>query len=183
MAVSTTDTYSGPYAANGSTVEFPFTFKAASESELRVFIIADGVETEVDQDDYTVSLTASGGTVAFGSAPSGGDLYIESAPSFAQSITFSSGQAYRPETVNEANDRSAIRDLHLKARADRAFTVPFGESAGSIPPLADRAGKVAIFAPDGGMVAVDSLGVSNPDFQDDGLWNLTDDIIDDGEWG
>lgn len=183
MAVTTTDTYSGPYLANGVTVEFPFTFKAASESELRVFIIADGIETEVDQDDYTVSLTPSGGTVAFGSGPTGGDLYIESSPSFAQPITFSSGQAYRPETVNEANDRSAIRDLHLKARADRAFTVPFGETAGALPPLAERAGKVAIFSIDGGMVATDTLGIGNPDFQDDGLWNAEDDIIDDGMWG
>lgn len=183
MAVSTTDTYSGPYEANGSTVEFPFTFKAASASEVRVFILADGVETDVDADDYTVTLSPSGGTVVFGSAPNGGDIYIESAPSFAQPITFSSGQAYRPETVNEANDRAAIRDLHLKARADRAFTVPFGETAGALPPLSERAGKVAIFSPDGGMAAIDSLGIGNPDFQDDGLWSPAAPLIDDGAWG
>lgn len=126
MAVSTTDTYSGPYEANGSTVEFPFTFKAASASELRVFVLADGAETDVFPSQYTVTLTPSGGTVLFGSAPSGGDLYIESAPTFEQPITFSSGQAYRPETVNEANDRAAIRDLALKSRLDRAPVVPVG---------------------------------------------------------
>lgn len=126
MAVSTTDTYSGPYEANGSTVEFPFTFKAASASELRVFILADGVEADVSQSEYTVTLTASGGTVLFGAAPIGGDLYIESVPTFEQPIAFSSGQAYRPETVNEANDRAAIRDLFLKSRLDRAPVVPVG---------------------------------------------------------
>lgn len=183
MAVTTTDTYSGPYLANGVTVEFPFTFKAASADELRVVILDAGNEITVDPAAYTASLATVGGKVTFYAPPVSGDLYIESAPSFTQKIAFSSSQAYRPETVNEANDRAAVRDLYLKSRSDRAFTVPFGEAAGTIPPLATRAGKIALYGFDGGLEAIDTLGINNSELTDDGLWNPDDEIIDDGEWG
>ncbi len=140
MAVSTTDTYSGPFTANGITVEFPFTFKAASAAELRVFILdADGIEQPVAPGRYSVSLGLVGGSVIFGTAPGGGDLYIESDPVFLQEIAFSSGQPYRPDTVNEANDRAAIRDLVLKSGLDRSLKVPLA---------ADVAGKIPVVLPD-----------------------------------
>lgn len=127
MAVSTTDTYSGPYAANGSTVEFPFTFKAASASEVAVFFAnVPGARVDVSPELYTVGLSDTGGTVVFYEAPQSGLLYIESAPEFDQKIAFSSGQSYRPETVNEANDRAAIRDLALRRMVDRAPQAPVG---------------------------------------------------------
>ena len=140
MAVSTTDTHSGPFTANGITVEFPFSFKAASAAELRVFILdVDGIEQPVASDRYSVSLGVVGGSVIFGTAPAGGDLYIESDPLFLQQIAFSSGQPYRPETVNEANDRAAIRDLVLKSGLDRSLKVPIAS---------DVTGKVPVVLPD-----------------------------------
>lgn len=186
MAVSTTDTYSGPYAANGVTVAFPFTFKAVSTADVAViFRASDGSETVADDDLFTVVLASEGGTVTFSTAPLAlvGDVFVVSEPSFIQSVEFASGQPFLPTVVNEVNDRDVVRALYLKDRADRAFTVPVGESAGALPPLAERAGKVALFSPDGGLVGIDSLGIGNPDFQDDGLWNPAAPLIDDGEWG
>lgn len=130
MAVSTTDTYSGPYTANGVTVAFPFTFKAASAAEVRVFLAgSDGSEAEFEADEYSVTLSAPGGTVTFATAPPSGTLYVESRPDFKQPIAFASGQPYQPQTVNEANDRAAIRDLYLRTKIDRAPTAPVGGGA------------------------------------------------------
>ncbi|KQN09826.1 hypothetical protein ASE85_02510 [Sphingobium sp. Leaf26] len=139
MAVSTTDTYAGPFVPNGVTVEFPFTFKAMGESEIRVELIdADGTVTIVDQDTYDVTLNAAGGSVIFTSGPFGAALYVISDPSFLQEIAFSAGGAYRPETVNEANDRAAARDLVLKSSVDRAAVIPVqGATDGYIPVVRD----------------------------------------------
>lgn len=186
MAVSTTDTYSGPYAANGVTVAFPFTFKAVSAADVAIiFRDSAGVEALADEEAFTVTLAAEGGTATFEVAPAAivGDVFVVSEPSFIQSVEFASGQPFLPSVVNEVNDRDVVRALYLKDRADRSFTVPVGESAGTLPPLSERAGKVALFSPDGGLVGIDSLGVGNPDFQDDGLWNPASPLIDDGDWG
>lgn len=135
MAVSTTDTFSGPYVANGLTVEFPFTFKAFSADEVRVRILNDdGTDSIVSPSAYNVSLGTEGGTAIFLTAPSSGSVYVESDPSFLQDIRFSTSQAYRPETVNEANDRAAVRDLSLKAKLDRAPVIPpWGLQSRSVP--------------------------------------------------
>ncbi|WP_341896441.1 hypothetical protein [Sphingobium sp. YR657] len=154
MAVSTTDTFSGPYVANGVTVEFPFTFKAASAAELRVFVVpSDGFEYTVEVDLYRVTLAPQGGTVLFDIAPAGGDLYVESQPSFRQDIAFASGQPYQPATVNEANDRAAIRDLVLKRDVGRGVRMPIGEEGFQLPPADVRALKSLAFDSEGAPVA------------------------------
>lgn len=56
-----------------------------------------------------------------------------------QEIAFSSGQPYQPDTVNEANDRAAIRDLVLKSGRDRSLKVPLA---------ADVTGKIPVVLPD-----------------------------------
>lgn len=185
MAVSTTDTYSGPYLANGVTVAFPFTFKAISADDVAViFRNAAGGETIANDADFAVALSADGGTVTFGTPPASaaGEIYIVSEPSFLQSVEFASGQPFLPSVVNAVNDRDVVRQLYLKDRADRAFTVPRGESAGSLPPLAQRVGMLASFSADGGLSAVPSNWNAIDGF-DDGLWNPAAPISDDGGWG
>lgn len=185
MAVSTTDTYSGPYLANGVTVAFPFGFKAVSVDDVAV-ILRDslGAETVVGDAAFSVALSDSGGTVTFTAAPaaSSGEVYIVSEPSFLQSVEFASGQPFLPSVVNGVNDRDVVRALYLKERADRSLTVPRGESAGTMPPLAQRVGMLAAFSADGGMEAVPSNWNAIDGF-DDGLWNPTSPITDDGVWG
>lgn len=153
MAVSTTDTYSGPYEANGVTVEFPFTVGAVSPDDISVVIVGDaGVEDVVLPSAYTVSITDSGGTVVFSAPPASGSVYIILDPSFLQSIEFSSGQPFLPAVVNQVNDRDVLRALYLKDKTDRAFTVPRGEVAATLPPANVRAGGALGFDGDGGLV-------------------------------
>lgn len=183
MAVSTTDTYSGPYAANGVTVEFPFTFKAVSPGDVAVFLRDDlNGETLVDASEYTVSLSLVGGSVRFLVAPAVGNVFIASEPAFVQAVEFSSGQPFLPSVVNEVNDRDVTRALYLKDKVDRSFTAPLGERAGSMPPLLERTGMAAVFSPDGGLSAVPMFG-GGPDIYDDGLWGADGEVFDDGEWG
>lgn len=127
MAVSTTDTYSGPYVANGVTVEFPFTFKAVAPADVGVFIRdAGGVDTLVEDAAYNVTLAAQGGTVVMVTAPAAGDVYIFSEPSFLQPVSFASGQPFLPSVVNEVNDRDVARALWLRDQVERAPRIPIG---------------------------------------------------------
>lgn len=141
MAVSTTDTYSGPYVANGVTVEFPFTFKAVSRDDVGVFIRdAAGNDTVVSDSDYSVTLVAEGGTVTMLSPPSTGSIFVFSEPSFLQPVNFASGQPFLPSVVNDVNDRDVVRALYLKREIDRAPKVPIGGGA---------EGKFPVVRPDG----------------------------------
>lgn len=146
MAVSTTNAYSGPYTANGVTVAFPFTFTAPTAEEVEVrTVAADGVETVVDPDAYTVTLASAGGTVTFDTAPANGtELLILLDPLFTQDIEFEDGSAWLASPVNEQADRSAARDQFLKREADRAFKIPlvFENVVGKFP-VVDAGGAVA----------------------------------------
>ncbi|HEX7693012.1 MAG TPA: hypothetical protein VF409_00885, partial [Sphingomonas sp.] len=85
-------------------------------------------DTMVSSSAYTVSLVDNGGSVTFAVAPASGySLYIVSNPSFEQTIQFSDGDRWSASPVNEANDRSAVRDLALKGLVDRALVAPVDE--------------------------------------------------------
>ncbi|WP_157410216.1 hypothetical protein [Sphingobium xenophagum] len=122
-----------------------------------------GDETIVAENAYSVSLATSGGTVTFGTPPAVGvgELYVISEPSFLQSVEFASGQPFLPSVVNNVNDRSAARDLVLRDGLSRSIRVPIGEASPTLPPLTQRAGKVVVFGPDGGLIGIDTLGVGS----------------------
>lgn len=118
MTISVTTIRSGPYTTNGLTNNFPFTFQALSADEVRVFrLSADGVETDIVT-GWTAYLNPDKtGYVGFPNAPGGGDpLYIESDPDFTQAITFSNQGPYLPASHEAGFDRSAARDLYLRAK-------------------------------------------------------------------
>lgn len=127
MAVSTTDTYSGPYVANGVTVAFPFTFKAVSADDVAVVIVdSAGVDTIIEPDAYSVVLADNGGTVTCAVAPLEGNVYVVLEPSFLQAVEFASGQPFSPNVVNQVNDRDVLRALYLKSKIDRTPVTPIG---------------------------------------------------------
>lgn len=147
MAVSTSNAYSGPYTANGSTTTFPFTFSVMTTSDVEVFLRdADGIETVVDTADYTVALTGSvpsSGSVIFDSAPaSGNQVLVCLEPAFDQPATFADGSAWKAKAVNNVNDRAALRDQALKRDSARAFKVPLDEDPLPVASLANSDGKV-----------------------------------------
>lgn len=187
MAVTVTSTISGPYYPNGVTRVFAFDFKAASASEVEVHQGEVGSWVPISDAAYTASVDPDleGGSVEFSVAPAAGTgkIYIVSAPTFTREGQYTGEGPFTPKGLNSQLDRAAVRDLVLARDLERGVKVPLGESAGTLPALADRAGKLALFTEDGGMVGIDTLLVGNPDFQDDGLWNEASDLIDDGNWG
>lgn len=156
MPVSSTDTVSGPYLADGSAVSFPFTFRAVSGEEVSVLVRdSSGNDAIISREQFAVTLNGAGGSVDFFSPPVGGSLYVYSDPHFLQEIAFASGQRFLPEVVNEANDRAAVRDLVLRSSLLRGFRAPLGEDGVELPPAALRAGKAMMFDADGGVLLVD----------------------------
>lgn len=129
MTVETTQTFSGPLAANGITTAFPFSFKAMGADEVSViaYNASGGV---VALPDHEVTLTDSGGTVTFNTPPTAGwSIWISSNPDFTQEIAFENGSRWLAEPVNEANDRAAVRSIYLRDQAARSLKVKLGETA------------------------------------------------------
>lgn len=152
MAVSTTNAYSGPYTANGSTTSFPFTFQALAADDVSVLLRAtDGTETVAT--GFTVSFSGvvpSTGTVTFEVAPASGVKVIPYLDvDFVQQTSFADGSAWRASAVNNTNDRAALRDQILKREADRALRAPIDEGGFVLPASTDRANKALFFAEDG----------------------------------
>lgn len=146
MAIGTENAFSGPYTANGVTTEFPFTFSVLTDAQVIVMLIdADGVETEADPGDYTVTLNGTAptdGTVVFTSAPETGyDVVPLLDMDFTQETLFVDGSAWKAGPTNNVNDRAALRDQQLKREVDRGIKVPFGEDPMRLPSVANRAGK------------------------------------------
>jgi hypothetical protein len=149
MAVTVDIALAGPFHPNGVTVEFDFSFKAASTSEIKVFRQAtDGSLTTINAALYSVTLATDGegGSVVFSAPPAtaGGSLYIEGNPAFTQEAIFTNN-GFLPVTINPAIDRSALRDIWLRDRINRSISVSFGEAGFSLPPAAARANDVFTF--------------------------------------
>lgn len=149
MTIANTDALAGPFTPNGVTTVFPFAFKAFSKAELRVFSIdSNGVEVDVSSSLYNASINANGGgSVIFPVAPAAslGVLYIESSPAFTQNINFENQSAFRAPVHTEGFDRSAAKDIWLRRRISRAFSIPLsGNFDGKFPVVLP--GGVAGFA-------------------------------------
>lgn len=144
MSVGTVNGFDGPYLANGSTTAFPFTFTVQSGSDVSV-LVRDGDGEEIATPSYSVTLNGAAptdGTVVFAAAPTSGYTVIPYLdPAFTQEVQFADGSAWLAAPVNDANDRSALRDQALRRDLDRAILVPLG-SDGATLDLDAYAGKV-----------------------------------------
>lgn len=134
---------------DGAVTDFPFLFEIAAERELTV--VLDGAE--VSDALYSVTLNSgnAGGTVVFGTAPSGTALRIYSSPDFSQDISFVNSGPFDPDSHEEVADRAAIRDIYLLNEQERALRVPLGETFDVLPQPADRASLLVGFDPAGAL--------------------------------
>jgi hypothetical protein len=161
MPVSNESYISGPYFPNGSTVGFRFDFKAASAAEV---VAVDGDGVLIPKALYNVTLDSDeGGMLTFGTAPDASDypqLYVMSDPDLTQPSNFdNTGPSYNPAALTRALDRAGVRDLKLKRQIDRAVMMPFGETGGVLPKMADRVGAFLSWNADGEAIA--SAGTGN----------------------
>jgi hypothetical protein len=113
----------GPFTATGASQELPYSFKVFSADEIEVYY---GAGIVVAPGDYTVERNESvagdaleGGTVTLdaGAVESGEEVYVRAVPEFIQEQTYSSAGT-RLENLNEALDRGALRDIHMRDRIE-----------------------------------------------------------------
>jgi len=151
MTIPTTIVASGPYTPNGVTTAFPFGFKALSDTDVAVVLIAaDGTETVISPAAYSVSRAAGdtpGGTVNMLVAPvnDGRALWVVLDPSFLQEIKFEDEGAFNQTILNNVADEAGSRMVWLRDRVLRSLTLPAGETWPNLPNAATRANNVLGF--------------------------------------
>jgi hypothetical protein len=131
MSISSSTRKAGPYSGNGSTTQFPFSFKVFSASD--VFVVRTdlgGAESNlVLGTDYTVAINADqdanpGGTITTITAPATG--YLITATSQVQNlqpITLTNQGAFYPKVINDALDRATIQIQQVAEQVGRAVKV------------------------------------------------------------
>lgn len=154
MTLPATARRAGPYASNGVTTAFGFTFKVFDEADLRVVQNDGGVETDaVLNSDYTVSLNADqeaspGGTINYSTAPDGPTITIVGALDYDQPTQLPDGGAYRAQTNMNALDRLAMLIQQIRELFNRAIKFPVSDSddlVTTLPTAVQRAGKALVF--------------------------------------
>jgi hypothetical protein len=157
MPVGSTNTsgIAGPFLPNGATVTFPFDFKAPSASEVTTELQRPGL-APVALGGFTVEINPpsgpDGGSITFAVPPAAGStLYILLSPRFDQPIGFANGAPWRAEPVNEAADRSTLRDQALRRDVARSLKTPLGVAAPAMQSPAGQAGKFPVLLPDGSL--------------------------------
>lgn len=149
MTISSTSRKAGPYAGNGVTVSFPFSFKVFSTSDLLV--------TEIDSDaneetlalttNYTVALNADqnatpGGTITLASAlASGSSLTIRTNIPNTQTMDLTNQGGFYPTVINNAMDRATIQIQQLAEIVGRSPAVSIGSGLSGITIESPGAGE------------------------------------------
>jgi hypothetical protein len=136
MSISSSIRKAGPYSGNGSTTQFPFSFKVFSASDILVVRTdPSGVESNlVLGTDYTVALNADqdanqGGTITAITAPATGYLItITSQVQNLQPVTLTNQGAFYPKVINDALDRATIQIQQVAEQVGRAVKVPISSA-------------------------------------------------------
>lgn len=125
MTINNSSRTAGPFPGNGVTVDFPFSYKVFSRTDLLVAqtVTATGIETiKIIDGDYTVTLNTDqdsnpGGTIHMLVAPPiGTTLSATSAIEYTQNLDLTNGGGFYPTVINNALDRIVIQIQQLGAR-------------------------------------------------------------------
>jgi len=144
MTISSENRKSGPYAGNGVTNTFPFTFKVFKKEDVLVtFTTAAGDDTALVLDsDYSIVLNldqdaSPGGTVTFPAVTSpllplatGQSLTLTGALAYTQPTDIPNLSSFFPTVVEDALDRAEIQIQQLAEEVSRSIKVSISD-----PPL------------------------------------------------
>lgn len=139
MSISSSTRKAGPFACNGSTVAFPFSFKVFAAADVRV-VLTDANEAESDLvlgTNYTVALNADqdanpGGTVTTVATYATGYLItLTSQVQNLQPVTLTNQGGFYPKVINTALDRLTILVQQVVEQVGRAVKTPI--SSGLTP--------------------------------------------------
>lgn len=132
MTVNTTNITSGPYAGNGSTSQFSYTFRVDDKSQVIVYETDDtGVVSTLTVDaDYTVNNvgTDGGGTIdrLAGALPANYTWYIRSNYASTQDTDFASQGGFFPDVHEKSFDKLTFVNQQQQDQINR--TVKFSDS-------------------------------------------------------
>lgn len=146
MTVAASARKAGPYAGNGVTTSFPFTFKVFARTDVAlVFTNLAGVaSTLVLDSDYSVLLNldqdaSPGGTVTYpiGAGvvlPTGSTLTMIGALGYDQATDLTNAGRFNPDVVERAIDKVTILAQQLKEVSDRTLRAAVGTAVNLIFP-------------------------------------------------
>jgi hypothetical protein len=133
MTISSELSTAGPYNGNGATTIFPYGFKIADESHIRVVLLnANGTTRDLSlaDGDFIVSGTgnATGGSIELTVAPGIGEkvTLLRKLP-FTQETDLPNQGPYFAETVESRFDLTVMQIQAVKEITDRAFKVEPGQ--------------------------------------------------------
>lgn len=158
MSVTVADITTGPYAGNGTTVEFSYDFQIKDKSQITVYEIdADGIATELNiDDDYTVDGIGGvlGGTITrtAGPLPTGSSWFIRSNYQPTQETSFTSQSAFYPRLHEASFDKLTYLIHQLEDKLGRTVRVKLSDTNVAdleLPSDSERAGKFLGFDSDG----------------------------------
>lgn len=141
MTVNTTNITSGPYAGNGVTTQFSYTFRIETKNQISVYESDDnGVQTLLTVDtDYTVSGLGddSGGIVTrtAGALPTGYSWYIRSNYQDTQLTDFDSQGGFFPDVHEAALDKLTFLIQQINDQLGRSLRIDESDDTGSLLPL------------------------------------------------
>lgn len=141
MTVNTTNITSGPYAGNGVTTQFSYTFRIETKSQMLVYETdTDGVQTLLTVDtDYTVSDLGedSGGIVTrvAGALPTGYSWYIRSNYQQTQLTDLDSQGGFFPDVHEAALDKLTFLIQQINDQLGRSVRIDESDDTGSLEPL------------------------------------------------
>lgn len=116
---------------NGSTTGFSFNFKVNNAEQLKVYQkVSGGSQEVVDSDDYSVNITASGGTVTFNTAPANGTIIViaRETPQ-TQETPYKTSQGFPAAVVEGDFDKLTMIVQELQQDSDRSVKVDVTSSA------------------------------------------------------
>lgn len=136
-------------AGDGSSVDFPFSFKCFAESDLFV-VVDDGTDavTQVLTTDYSVALNADqdaspGGTVTFVTAPGNDyEVYITSNLDALQETDMKNATTFRAAIIEAWMDRMTLVIQQIKADVSRCVKTGATGSDQSIVEIVDTGSAV-----------------------------------------
>ena len=155
MTIQSTVRKAGPYACNGVTVAFPFSFKVFAASDVLVTQTdLSSVETPLTlAAQYSVALNADqnalpGGTVTLVSAPATGYLVtVTSAIPESQLVSLQNLGGFNPTVINDALDKVTALHQQNSQILSRTLTVPVSSALTPAAYLANLTPTAALNAP------------------------------------
>jgi hypothetical protein len=161
MTLSTT-TNRAAFEGTGTTGPFSFTFPFQDDAEITVFTVLNGVITDLDDSEYTLTGegdTDGGSVTTVNVIPSGTTLIVMRVLELDQTTDLVNNGPFYAETHEDTFDRLAMQIQQLQEQINRCLRMPKDISTDQTL-LIGRSGTYPYFDDDGNLTYVPSISFS-----------------------